>query len=246
MAGQLLLSVVAAYVVVSLSAAQNCNETAKTQFVMDLGSLVCGLSFQTVNNTPNTLSGMMALDRICVQSCAGAVAGWLNSPVCNDTKEAAGLTFWCQPADNGNAPRCRFVLENTTLFTNQHIMQCGAIFTGICPGTCSQGLRGLSEEAGCCYQNIYNNTAALDGLRAAGTLTANERLFFDALSNPFLWDACMVSIPEACTSVPFPVEVLQTVTAAPTMSTTTDGAVTVCFNISLATTILLCLFALVF
>ena len=231
MAGQMLF-VVAACLIISLSKAQNCSLADGIAYAFSLpNGLSCVLSFYGIDTTNATLGGMKALDKVCIAGCAGEVSEWLSSEVCNDTIQGTGLQLFCQPADNGLISRCRYALDlvDKTLFNSNDIRECDTVFNGTCPRMCDNGLKRLSEEIGCCYANIYNNTEVLNGLEENGDITGMEREFFTVLSNSLLWDACMVQIPETCTSMPFPVSVIDTVTDATTISygsTTTDGSPT--------------------
>ena len=178
-----------------------CTETEQVAFVLTLlNGLQCGLGLQAANNTP-TVEG---LDSICTESCAGAVSAWLDGPTCNDTSSSAVLETWCQPADGGRISRCRFIDEN--LFLNANIAQCMAFATNdqVCPGSmCASGLQNVAEEIGCCYQLIYNNTMALDGLQQTMRINARGRRLFEILRQQSLWNACNVQFPASCTSPTF-------------------------------------------
>ena len=64
-------------------------------------------------------------------------------------------------------------------------------------------LQNVAEEMGCCYQLIYNNTMALDGLQQTMRINARGRRLFENLRKPILWNACNVQFPANCTSPTF-------------------------------------------
>ena len=196
------------YIVVSMTVlasirASNaqCTETEQVAFVLALpNGLQCGLGLQAANSTP-TVEG---LDLICTESCAGAVSAWLDGPTCNDTSSSAVLETWCQPADGGRISRCRFIDEN--LFLNANITQCILFDTNDpgCPNSmCASGLQNVAEEIGCCYQLIYNNTMAFDGLQQTMRINARGRRLFENLRQQILWNACNVQFPANCISPTF-------------------------------------------
>ncbi len=205
---QQILVIALAVVMCSRGSSAQCTEAQQIGFVSTLpNGLSCGLAFQVANNTPTGEAGMQALDTICNTSCAGAVAQWLAGPTCNDSASAAGLRFWCQPADGGSIPRCRWALDLAppTLFNNTDLNSCAALAQNpaVCPPTCTAGLTALANTTGCCYQFIYNNTEALDGLLTRGSISMMARQFLGILSNPMIWQSCNVNIPSECTSATF-------------------------------------------
>ena len=232
MASKVILLVVTAYTVISLCIAQNCSENQQIQYVLSLpNGISCGTGFQTVNNTLDTAVRKEALDTICVATCAGAVANWLFSE-CNDASRAAGLTLWCQPADNGRISRCIYALDriNKTLLSNQDILNCSSFTGSGCPENCDMGLQRLSDEIGCCFTNIYGNADFRNGLEEM------DKMFFGLLSNQVLWNSCKIDYPKPCTSEPFP-----------GMSTPSPGgAIQAYFSFSLGIIIALCALTIIF
>ena len=200
MADKVILLVVTAYTVISLCIAQKCSDSQQKQYVLSLpNGFNCGIGFQTVNTTLDNAVRKEALDIICVATCAGAIAKWLSSE-CNDTSKAAGLTFWCQPADNGRISRCIYALDriNETISSDQDIINCSFFNESGCPDNCNKGLQRLSDEMGCCFTNIYGNADFRNGLEA------RDNMFFTLLSNQVLWNSCNIDYPKPCTSEPFP------------------------------------------
>ena len=206
---QQILVIALAVVMCSHGSSAQCTGAQQIEFVLALPNVLsCGPAFLAANNTPKEEAGMQALDTICTTSCAGTVAQWLADPnTCNDSLSAAGLTFWCQPADGGSIPRCRWALDLAppTLFNNTDLNSCAALAQNpaVCPPTCTAGLTALANTTGCCYQFIYNNTEALDGLLARDSISMMERLFLGLLSNATIWQSCNVSTPSECTSATF-------------------------------------------
>ena len=147
---------------------------------------------------------MQALDTICTTSCAGALVEYLERPTsCNDSGTADSIKIWCQPADGGSIPRCRFAFDQVdpTVLNNDNLGTCAAFaFTRICPSTCATALRNISTIMGCCYQNIYNNSLVLDFLRSSGRILSTQMIFLEGLRNSALWGACNVDTPPACSS----------------------------------------------
>ncbi len=185
---------------------------------------------------------MQALDSICTTSCAGSVAQWLAGPTCNDSASAAGLAFWCQPADGGSIPRCRWALDLAppTLFNNTDLNSCAVIALNptVCPPTCTAGLTTLANTIGCCYQFIYNNTEALDGLLAMGHITNMERMELALLADPNVWQLCNVTIPSACTTSTFRYDA--TVPATTSTMATTAGSNIVGYSVVILMLSLFC------
>ncbi len=239
---RLLLLTLVGFMFIQGSSAQ-CTEADQMGFVSSLpNGLSCGQAFQAANNTPTGQAGMQALDNICTTSCAGAVAQWLANPnTCNDPTSAAGLAFWCQPADGGSIPRCRWAVDLAppTLFYNTDLNSCTAIalFPELCPPTCATGLKTLANTIGCCYQFIYNNTEALDVLMAKGFISTIQRIGLALLANPDMWQLCNVAIPSECTSSTF----RDDATIAPTtMMATTAGSNIVGFSVVILMLSLFC------
>ena len=239
MASKVILLVVAAYTVISLCIAQKCSESQQVQYVFSLpNGLSCGTGLKTVNDTLDTALRNKALDTICVATCAGAIAKWLSSE-CNDTSKAAGLTFWCQPADNGRISRCIYALDriNETLLRNQDIMNCTSFNGSACPENCNTGLQRLSDEIGCCFTNIYGNADFRNSLETM------DNIFFTLLSNQVLWNSCNIDYPKPCTSEPFP-GMSEPFTGMSTPSP--GGSIQAYFSFSLGITIALCVLTIIF
>ena len=232
MASKVILLVVTAYTVISLCIAEKCSNSQGRQYVSSLpNGLSCGIGLQAVNSTQDTAVREEALDIICVATCAGAIAKWLSSE-CNDETSAAGLTFWCQPADNGRISRCIYALDriNEIFLTNQDILNCTSFNESGCPDNCDKGLQRLSDEIGCCFTNIYGNADFRNGLET------RDNMYFTLLSNQVLWNSCKIDYPKPCTSEPFP-----------GMSTPSPGgAIQAYFSFSLGITIALGALAIIF
>ena len=220
----MLLTVVIGFLAVYSAAAQQDDcETGRISFVLGLvNGISCGLNFQTANNTPSTEAGMQALDAICTAECAGAVAGYVAGPPCNDPLEAAGLLVWCCPADNGAISRCRYALPDLldpTIQVNLGACAAFALNPTMCPDNCADALSALSDEIGCCYQKVFNMTEEeIVAQEAAGTITAEQAASVRLLSTDALWTTCNVPSPGDCTGDPFPGTVTVT-------TVTTEGAV---------------------
>ena len=187
----------------------------------------CGPSFLAAENTPSGSEGIQALDVICTTSCAGAFTDWLEMPTpCNDSVAANAIRIWCQPADGGSIPRCRFAFDqlDPTVLNNTNLDTCATFMgTGICPPTCTTALSNISTIMGCCYQGIYNNSMVLDILQNGNYISATDREFLDLLRNSALWEACNVDVPPACSSPTFRDDITTTATST-TETATTAGS----------------------
>ena len=89
--------------------------------------------------------------------------------------------------------------------------------TNPCPAGCDAALMGLAA-LGCCYQSLYNNSAYLQGIVSAGSLTQEQYQALQGLGNPLLWAACQVMpLAMQCTSegIAFPTSFAATTSVYP-------------------------------
>ena len=192
------------------SSTGTCTAAEQMEYVASELPTSCGLQLgvasSNVSVDSNTLNA--ALDVVCTEDCGGDLSNWLLSQ-CDDRPGAEGLYYWClNTAGSANFSRCRSALPPyfDTMSSLGGAAPCfAANETNPCPTGCDSALMGLAS-LGCCYQSLYNNSAYLQGLVGAGSLTDMEFGALQGLGNPLLWLACQVTPPMACTDegIPFP------------------------------------------
>lgn len=191
-------------VTVSLVTAQSttgtCTADQQQVYVAQQLPTSCGLNLATVNSNTILDSSTLdaALDVVCTDECGGELSEWLLNE-CNDAPGAAGLYYWCLNTSGtaGNSSRCRYATPPyfdamSSLGGAAPCFEANA--TNPCPVGCDMVLMGLAT-IGCCYQSLYNNTAYLQGILNAGTLTQQQFEALQGLSDPLLWAACQVAPP---------------------------------------------------
>lgn len=199
-----------------------CDEAGVMSYVSMNLDIACSLSLFSSRPTPTTPAQMAALDASCSTTCAGALANYFRGPPCSTTgnvnytaTNALGATIFelfCQPVQGADITRCRYALDaiDPTIFNNTNLQACGGFLQlGTCPPGCADGLRGISQGIGCCYQSIYNDSNILEALSMADPdqldVMFDERAlgFFELLRNPAIWTACGVGLIDECTEPPF-------------------------------------------
>jgi len=164
-------------------------------------SLTCAINLGTANSSMPTEA---ALDAICQDSCVGVLMDYLVGPPCSSVSQAEVLRLWCLPAYNAAFSYCRFALD-PTLFQprdGRNLTACLGITTE-CPDACSTALRNIGNTIGSCFQDIYNNTNALQVIVQEGQAAITQDLVdgISSLQNPTLWNFCGIPIPETSTAV---------------------------------------------
>lgn len=184
------------------------------QFVASLPNPTeCDSSIVDVFTPPVNDSSALAnaLINVCTNDCGGVYSNFLKT-VCNDNVGAESLQLYCTPSDTSLAagPFCRSALAGdlnsmSTVFSGI-ISTCFNFSTGIsCPVGCKEALIQMKERIGCCYQNVYNNTAYYTQLVLSEFITPGEFTGFVQLNNEPLspWTRCDVKPPTRCESQPF-------------------------------------------
>ena len=189
-----------------------CTAEEQMQYVANELPTSCGLQLGIASanvsiNDTNVLDA--ALDVVCRENCGGDLSNWLLGE-CNDQSGALGLYYWClNTAGTASFSRCRSAIPpyfdaSSSLGGAAPCFAANA--TNPCPAGCNLALMGLAS-LGCCYQSLYNNTAYLQGLVGAGSLSEMEFNALQGLSDPNLWLACQVTPPAmGCTDegIPLP------------------------------------------
>ena len=171
---------------------------------------VCGPSIGTVFLPPLNDSTALsnALENVCTNECGGEYSNYLET-VCGDNFEAISLRLHCTPT-NGTAtvgPYCRYAIGDilnssilTDLFACENYTE-----ENPCSFGCRAALNQLKASVGCCYQNVYNNTAYNRELLRAGFITTSEFIGFEQLNDPTAspWLACDIEPPKRCSPPPF-------------------------------------------
>ena len=190
-------------VMVTLVTAQSstgtCTDSEQFAYVLQQLPSSCGPNLQIVNSNSTVESSAIdtALNVVCTDECGGELSEWLLNQ-CNDGPGAAGLYYWCLNT-GGTAvfSRCRSATPPyfDAMSSLGGAAPCfAANETNPCPDGCNAVLMGLAA-LGCCYQSLYNNTAYLQDIQSAGSLTQPEFQALQGLSNPLLWAACQVTPP---------------------------------------------------
>ena len=166
---------------------------------------VCGPSIATVFDPPanNSLALANALKNVCTDDCGGVYSNFLQS-TCNDRLGAESLRIYCTPT-NGSAAvgnLCRFAagdLLNASLFDDLFLCY-NTSSESPCSSGCRAALLRLKRQAGCCYQNVYNNTVYNRELLNAGFITPTEFTGLQQLNNPDInpWTLCEIEPPRKC------------------------------------------------
>ena len=187
-------------------AAPRCTLDDQIAFIKSYpNAAVCGASIETVFDPPanNTMALANALKNVCTNDCGGVYSNFLQS-TCNDRLGAESLRIYCTPT-NGSAAVgnfCRFAVGdilNTSLFDDLSLC-----YNTTSDSPCSRGCRAavlrLKRQAGCCYQNVYNNTVYNRELLNAGFITPTEFTGLQQLNNPDVnpWTLCEIEPPKKC------------------------------------------------
>jgi hypothetical protein len=188
-----------------------CTLDDQIAFVLTLSNAaVCGPSIATVFSPPQNdrMTLTSALRNICTNECGGIYTNYLEN-VCNDELAAISLNLFCTPSNNSAAvgDYCRYAIADilgTSLL--DALTSCYNFTTEEpCSDDCRAALLNIKSQMGCCYQNVYNNTAYNTLLLYAGLITPRQFTgFFDlniAAVNP--WTLCNIQPPHRCDSPPF-------------------------------------------
>ena len=187
-----------------------CTLDDQIAFVSTLpNAAVCGPSIATVfsppQNDPMTLT--RALMNVCTDECGGTYVNYLEN-VCNDELAADSLKIFCAPTNGSGAvgDYCHYAVADIlgTSFLDA-LISCYNSTKVPCIDDCRAALLNLKDQMGCCYQNIYNNTAHYTLLPYAGLVTPRQFTGFFDLNIPAVnpWTLCNIEPPHACDSPPF-------------------------------------------
>lgn len=148
-----------------------------------------------------------AIDDVCTPECTGVIDEFQIS-TCSSPLTSLIYRELCRPTDDASrGDRCYFVvgeqLRNSPVFMNTGVCLVSFGDTENCPDGCASALTELSDQLGCCYQSYYNDTQLLDYFLYEGALSVEERLFFEGLRQPSIWERCDVPILPKCTMSPY-------------------------------------------
>ena len=188
-----------------------CTLDDQVAFVSTLpNAAVCGpsiaIAFSPPQNDPLTLTH--ALENVCTDDCGGAFTNYLDN-VCNDELAAESLEIFCTPTDGSAAvgDYCRYAVADVlgTSLLDALISCYNSTAEVPCIDDCRAALLNLKTQVGCCYQNIYNNTAYYTQLLYAGLITPRQFTGFFDLNIPRVnpWTLCDIAPPRGCDSPPF-------------------------------------------
>ena len=171
----------------------------------NIDATVCGLSIATVFQSPanNNMALRRALANACTNDCGGVYSKFLES-TCNDRVGSESLRIYCTPTNGSTTVGnyCRFAagdILNATLFDDLDLCSKRTVDSP-CPDDCREALLRLKRQTGCCYQNIYNNTAYYRELLNAGFVTPTQFTGLQQLNNPGVnqWTLCGIEPPRRC------------------------------------------------
>ena len=166
---------------------------------------VCGPSIAnvlTLSAANDSTELANALDIVCNTDCGEAYSEFLKS-TCKDQFQAETLRIWCIRT-NGNAnagPYCRFASE-ASLFNE--LSSCGGSSSSSCSPSCRSALLQFTDEIGCCYQDLINNTFYYQQQVLNEVITTSEFTTFTEINNPLSnpWRLCDVPVPSRCPNIP--------------------------------------------
>lgn len=180
--------------------------------IIELSTFVAGLPETCVASTPLFLNPALAtedqlgeaVEELCQENCGGEIAMFL-SETCRDPFTAMSIELSCLSTDGEIGDQCFFALapgiRNTPFFADAEGTCFGepsADITQSCPSGCQASLLEITNQLGCCYRSIYNDTDTLDLLFIDGQITFDDRAFFNLLGTQALWDACAVPLQMPC------------------------------------------------
>jgi hypothetical protein len=182
-----------------------CTTDDLVNFISTLpNAAVCGPSIANVLTLPANDSTELAkaLDTVCTNDCGEVYSEFLKS-TCNDQFQAETLRIWCIRT-NGNAnagPYCRFAFE-ASIFNE--LSTCDGSSTRTCSPSCRSSLLQFTDEIGCCYQDLFNNSFYYQQQVLNEIITTREFTTFTEINNPFTgpWALCDVPIPSKCPTQP--------------------------------------------
>jgi hypothetical protein len=207
--------------VTAQSSTGTCTDSEQFTYVAQQLPASCGINLGVINSNTTVDSSALdsALNVVCTDECGGALSEWLLNQ-CNDTPGAEGLYYWCLNTGGSVAfSRCRSATPPyfDAMSSLGGAAPCfAANETNPCPAGCNAVLMGLAT-LGCCYQSLYNNSAYLQGILSAGSLTQEQYQALQGLGNPLLWEGCQVLPPAMqCTSEGIEFPTMSTSTTAST------------------------------
>ena len=193
--------------------------------------------FTVVNSTALSPNLDNALDVFCTQDCGGTIASSIRTR-CSDTYYTNGFYYFCLGTNNSTTvgSRCRYALPPQYNLT-AYITRCVSAATDAtsCPEGCSNVLKKISMDIGCCYNSIYNNTAYFPILAEDETFhdEPTDAQFYIVASPPF-WSSCNVNLPPGrCTIEGFSFAESGAAKVTRTLSFTCLIVALICFTLSL-------------
>ncbi len=145
--------------------------------------------------------------RMYVPECSGQVSSFFER-TCLNPFAAERSAVNCFRTDGEIGGRCLSAdtpaVINADFFTEAKTTCFAASTTEACPSGCQEALQKIKDQLGCCYQNYFNSSLALDSMfYVLDTITANQRDFFTSLGSQELWESCEVSLQPRCTGDPY-------------------------------------------
>lgn len=139
------------------------------------------------------------LNAVCEQSCAGMFADWLQWECSNGVYNATSLYYYClQPLDLGLGSYCAYaspaVFDADGLINNLSTVCGNGMPQQPCRQQCATQLQHFSDQLGCCYQHLYNNTKFVEGAVMFGELSESAKTALNYINNEAFWISCGVAL----------------------------------------------------
>ena len=171
--------------------------------------LSCAISYST--GDINSPTARAAWDVICTDICGERIANYLNE-TCFDLIGSTFTKVSCLQTEGTFGDHCHFSffdVYNAQMI--RAVLACQDFLSDnmTCPTTCGELIRSISEEAGCCFQSIYNSSVIY-------LFSDNVGADSDVIRDPLLWDTCEVPLVSACLDEPFRVTSSSTSTVTST------------------------------
>ena len=170
----------------------NCTQDQVDQFKNSLPA-DCRSNFAK-SGSSTTVTGI-DFDVYCAENCVGATISFFRDK-CNDSILANVLEIGCYKDTGKFGNHCLLVImreddeHKEFAAAGQFCLNGGTT----CSANCSDTLKRIEGDLGCCYESYFNNSPLLDALAANGTIPQQTRQFFANLGNPDLWKRC--NVPE--------------------------------------------------
>ena len=170
----------------------NCTADQVKTFSNSLPS-DCSSNFAKASN-PNTVS-QVNFDVYCTKTCVGSAQSFARYN-CSDSLLAQILEIECYKDTGSFGDHCLLVLyshqsDERSIFGD---VAKYCLTPGTCSANCSAALKTITTDLGCCFESYFNNSPLMDGLVSNGTITVQQRKFFESIGDPTLWSKC--NVPE--------------------------------------------------